>query len=53
MQMKKKLCLLKSCNILFSYFPDGLARGKLEFTDNVMLDRGWRYEYILKLPHLE
>lgn len=53
MQMKKKLCLLKSFNILFNYFPDELAWSKLEFTDNVMLDRGWRYECILKLPHLE
>ena len=50
---EKKLCLLKSFNILFNYFPDGLARGKLGFTDNVMLDRGRRYEHILKLPQLE
>lgn len=50
---EKKLCLLKSFNILFNCFPDGLAWGKLGFTDNVMLDRGRRYEYILKLPHLE
>ena len=50
---EKKLCLLKSFNILFNYFPDELAWSKLEFTGNVMLDRGQRYEYILKFPHLE
>jgi len=52
-QMQVKKVMLADKLQLFNYFPDGLAWGNLRLTDNVMLDRGWRYEYILKLPHLE